>query len=489
MLSLLSTITIAQAVTTSPLSPTTPIPGSPLSPSKLVPPQELIPPQERLQPLETLQIQEVFQPQEIRPLPGQLDTVPVFNSNSPEIVQTEGVLLSTFPPTGMRDPSAHLNFPFQGRFDIFSHHISRARTPSETRTLFQGLMIYNPNDQLVKINILQGASYLTRPDALFLPMPSYVDDPLGNVYAGPGSRVMNDLLRGRRQGNWIPDILLPAGHSQMLMNLPIPAGTSAPTSNGRSTLLRLWSSGPVYIANLAMFAPLNPDGTERVPTLQEWQNLLINSGVAGPRDIPPTPMEQQYSRVTYGRVAGVAIGSQWQAKLTDSPKVDYLSIPRRGWALSYGLSTLYRGTLGTGQVQSAKLLVRYPDTAYQAHGNYGIHYSLKIPLHNHTRERQTVSISIQTPIKADKVKGGLLFFQPPEDRVFFRGPVRIQFTDDRGVVQTRYIHVVQQRGQEGEPLVTLTMPPGDRRIIEVELLYPPDSTPPQVLTITTLRNP
>jgi hypothetical protein len=455
----------------------------------MVPPQEILLEQDRLQPLETLQIQEIFQPQEIRPLPGQLDAVPVFNSNSPEIVQTEGVLLSTFPPIGMRVPSAHLNFPFQGRFDIFSHHISRARTVSETRTLFQGVMIYNPNSQLVKVDILQGASYLTRPDALFITLPSYVEDPLGKVHVGPGSRVVNDLLRGRRQGSWIPVMLLPPGHSQMLMNLPIPAGTTVPTSNGRSTLLRLWSSGPVYVANLAMLAPLNPDGSERVPTLEEWQNLLLSSGLAGPRDIPPTPMEQSYARVTYGRVAGVAMGSEWRAKLTDNPRTDYLSIPRRGRALSYGLSTLYRGTLGTGQIQSAKLVVRYPDTAYQAHGNYGIQYNLTLPLHNQTGERQTVSIAIETPIKEDRVKGGLLFFQPPEERVFFRGPVRLQFTDDRGVAQTRYVHVIQQRGQKGEALVTLNMPPGDRRTVEVDLIYPPDSTPPQVLTVTTLASP
>lgn len=41
--------------------------------------------------------QKVVQPQVVRPLPGSLDKIPVFNSNSPELVQTEGILLSTFP--------------------------------------------------------------------------------------------------------------------------------------------------------------------------------------------------------------------------------------------------------------------------------------------------------------------------------------------------------------------------------------------------------
>jgi hypothetical protein len=64
-------------------------------------------------------------PQQVKPLPGKLDTIPIFNSNSPELVESDGILLSTFPPEGKKTPSAHLNYPFQGRFDIFSHHIVR----------------------------------------------------------------------------------------------------------------------------------------------------------------------------------------------------------------------------------------------------------------------------------------------------------------------------------------------------------------------------
>lgn len=478
MLSLLPIVTLAQAVPPSAVPP----------PAPTAVPQELVLPREQLPVQEQLQSQEIFEPQEVRPLPGKLDTVPVFNSNSPEVVQTEGILLSTFPPDSKLVPSAHLNYAFKGRFDIFSHHISRARTASETRTLFQGVLVYNPTTQPIRLDILQGASYLTRPDALFSPLPSLVDDPRGTVYAGPGSRVVNDLLRGRRQGMWSPIVVIPPRQAQMLINLPIPAGTVTPTSNGRSTLMRLQSSGPIYMANLAMYAP-QENGRERVPTLEEWQTLLVNGGLAGPRDISPTPLTNKsggYERVLYGRVAGVAIGSQWQARLTDSPKTDVLSIPRKGHAFSYGLSLLYNGTFGTGQIQSAKMAVRYPDTAYQAHGNYGIQYSLTLPLKNTTKQTQQVVVAIQTPLKEDKSKGGLLFVKPPENRVFFRGPVRLQYEDDQGTNQVRYVHLIMQRGQAGEPLVNLTIPPGKQRTVQVDLLYPPDSTPPQVLTVKTL---
>lgn len=467
-----------------PLAQFAPIPAPTAAPFPAPFPQDRLPSPESLPPQETLPAQEIIHAQEIRSLPGKLDDIPVFNSNSPEVVLTEGILLSTFPSTGKRVPSAHLNYLFKGRFDIFAHHISRASNPNQTRSLFQAILVHNPSDRPVQLEVLQAATYLTRPDALFVDLPPHVEDPIGNVFSGPGSRVVNDILRGRRQGS-IPALLtVPPGRSQLLMNLPIPAGTVTPTSNGRSTLMRLSSSGPVYLATLAMFAPLN-GRTERVPTLQEWENLLVNAGLAGPRDIPPTSPNIKSTRITYGRVAGVARGSSWQAKLTDSNS-NHLSTPSPGRSFSYGLSTLQEGTFGTGQIQSAAMLVRYPDTAYLANGNYGIHYSLTVPLKNTTRKPQTVTLSIQSPLKQDKAKNELLFLSIPEPRIFFRGTVRVKFTDDRATSQTRFVHLVQRRGQQGQPLVTLNLKPGEQRLVEVDFLYPPDATPPQVLTISTL---
>jgi len=442
-----------------------------------LPPSEIPLLQEFLSPRELLQLQEV------RSLAGQADDVPVFNSNSPELVLTEGILLSTFSPEGKQFPQAHLNFSFKDRFDIFTHHIAKAGNGDATRTLFQGILVNNPGQQPVTINILEAATYLTRPDAIFINLPSVVENPIGTIFAGPGSRTMDDILRGRRR--WFPTLVLQPGQSEMLMNLPIPVGVVTPSSNGRSTLTRLRSSGEVYVANLAMFAPLNPDGTERIPTVEEWQRLLETANLAGPRDLVPTPLAQTTGPLIYGRVAGVARGSSWKARLTDKTG-DSLSVPLPGQAFSYALSTVLRGTLGTGQVQSARMLARYPDTAYQAHGNYGMAYDLTLPLHNATNQTRTVVLTLQTPLKENRIQGGLRFLDPPEPQVFFRGTVRFRYTDDQGELQTRYFHLVQNRGQMGEPLVLLTMPPGDRRLVYVEFLYPPDSTPPQVLTVRTL---
>ncbi|MEN9216492.1 MAG: DUF3370 domain-containing protein [Gloeomargarita sp. HHBFW_bins_162] len=476
----------------------------------------------------------IFSPQPVRPLPGALDDVLMFNSNSPEVVQQEGVLLSTFPPQGKRTPQAHLNLPLQGEFTLFAHHIFRTNNPENTPTLFLGFILYNPSNQYTRINVSQAASFLSTPEAPFVNLPSYLDNPRGYIFSGPGSRAMNVALRGGRQRNWPQNLVLAPGEYRLLANLPIPAPrlprtvtrlpvppemtlaqgivlalqnpTLAqgeievlpeqnlyPSSNGRSTFARLNSDGPVYVASLAMYANRTWDGREVMPTVQDWVQVLENGGLAGPRDIPPTPLHATNAvRFFYGRVAGVAKGSQWSARLTDeaagiaSAQPQLLTIPAQGQAFSYGLSTLNRGTFGTGQVQSAPLLVRYPDTAYLAHGNYGVHYDLELPLYNPGNFPQTVAISIQSPLKDDVNRGGLQFFDPPEPRVFFRGTIRVRFPAEDGSPQERYVHVVKYRGQQGEPLVTLTLPPKEQRLVQVDYLYPPDATPPQVLTVQTL---
>lgn len=432
------------------------------------------------------QPEEVVIPQEVRALPGRLDTVPVFNSNSPELVLKEGILLSTFPSEDKKVPTAHLNFPFQGRFDVFSHHIARAEPPEDLRSLYHGIILHNPGNTSVTVNILQGASYLSQPDAPFLPLDSFIPNDAGNVFAGPGSRVMSDILRGRRQNIFPAQIVIPPGESQMLLNLPIPVRELTPPLNGRSTYMRLRSNGTVYAASLAMFAKKNADGSERSPSLAEWEDLLKNGDLSTPRDKTPTPIQGTGKPAIYGRVAGVSRGSQWRSLLTDNSNSRYLTIPQPGQAFSYALSSLHGGTFGTGQIQTAPMLVRYPDTAYFAHGNYGIQYSLRLPLLNNSQSAKKVTVSLQTPIKENELtKSGLRFFTTPARQVFFRGTVRVRYRDEQGKPATRFVHLVQKRGEPGQPLVSLNMKPGDNSWVEVDFLYPPDASPPQVLTVAT----
>lgn len=433
------------------------------------------------------QPQEIVRPQRVEPLPGQLDSVPVFNSNSPELIGSEGILLSTFPPEGMASPDAHLNFSFEGRFDVFAHHVFRALDDGDRRSMYVGIVLYNPGDRPVTVDILQAASYLSQPDAPFLEFPAVVDNADGTVYAGPGSRVTHDILRGQRQDSFPPQLEIPPGEYRLLMNLPIPVAELEPPLNGRSTLMRLRSNGRVYAASLALQGRIDVMGQEQAPTLEEWQTLLQEGSLSTPRDRVPTPPDQTSDSIIYGRVAGVSRGSTWQAQLTD-PGSDYLSIPMFE-PLSFGLSTLAAGRLGTNQVQTAPMLVRYPDTAYQAHGNYGVQYSIRMVLFNPSSdpsgmESDAVTIALETPIKEDGLaQNGLRFFDPLPTAVFFRGTVRVRYTDNQGLPQTRYVHLLQRRGQQGTPLVVVQVPRLGTRLVEVDFLYPPDSTPPQVLTL------
>jgi hypothetical protein len=271
----------------------------------------------------------------------------------------------------------------------------------------------------------------------------------------------------------------------MLLNVPIPVRDLEPPVNGRSTLARLFSNGPVYAASLAKFSPRDAAGQERPPTLSEWETLLHSATLAGPRDrIPSLP--DDLTQLVYGRVSGVARGSRWRAQLSDPQSGGLtLQIPLPGQAYSYVISSVDRGTFGTGQVQSAPLLVRYPDTAYAAHGNYGVQYSLSLPLINPTDQIQTVTVALQTPLKSNQDQGNLQFYERPPQSIFFRGTVRIRYQDDQGTPRTQYVHLVQQQGQQGDPLVTLRVAPQDVRLVQVDLIYPPDAKPPQVLTVQT----
>ncbi|MBX9771821.1 MAG: DUF3370 domain-containing protein [Candidatus Obscuribacterales bacterium] len=421
--------------------------------------------------------QTVIEVQEIRPLPGKLDKIPVFNSNSPEVITNEGILLSTFPKDGKSFPDAHLNYPLSGRFDIFTHHIANASNASEIKTLYECLLIHNPTKRKITVTILQTASYLSQPDAPFIQLPDYLDNPDGKVFAGPGDRITSELLR-EADSKLPKQIILNPDETVILSSQPIPVKDLKPPLNGRSTLFKIKTTGPTCIANLATFANTDDNHQDIAPTFADWLRILNSGDLAKPR-------EKQASKtlarpIVYGRVAGIAEGDTW---LSTPLKI---SLPEPGQSISYAVSTIDGGTWGTEQIQSAPILVRYPDTAFQAHGNYAVKYDLTFPLFNPGTKSQSVTLTFQTPLKTDKKEGQLSFLDPPPNKIFFRGTLCLSYKDDNGQEQSKYMHVVSRRGQKGLPLVTLNIKPKSTRTVKVEFLYPPDSTPPQVLTIKTV---
>ena len=111
MLPFVLPLIFAQAI---PIPVMPPPPGTRPSPGVVTPPPAIAPSPEP---------QTISVSQPVRPLPGKLDTIPVFNSNNPELIFNEGIILSTLSSVGMANPYAHLNYQFKGRFDVFAHHV------------------------------------------------------------------------------------------------------------------------------------------------------------------------------------------------------------------------------------------------------------------------------------------------------------------------------------------------------------------------------
>ncbi|GAX37998.1 hypothetical protein NIES3585_40450 [Nodularia sp. NIES-3585] len=99
-----------------------------------------------------------------------------------------------------------------------------------------------------------------------------------------------------------------------------------------------------------------------------------------------------------------------------------------------------------------------------------------------------MTLTLETPLKEDKLsQGGVSFRKPSLDFPFFGGTVRLRYVDDQGQDKTRYVHLWHRTAQVLEPLLQVTLPPSNQRNVQLDLIYPPDSTPPQVVTVRTLE--
>lgn len=424
----------------------------------------------------------VLRETEVRPLPGSLGKIPMFNSNSPEIVRTNGILLSLLPKEGKRYPDAHLEYPLKGKFRVFTHHINNRIKQEDNRILYLGLIAYNPGDHDAKVRILKASSYVSQPDAPFIKLPAILPNNDGDIFAGPGDRVTNDFLRGDTQTGWPSKVTVPANGYAIIFALPVQVRGLLSQNNGRSTLLELSSSRKIYLAEVADLVKTDANRSSVPPSLARFVEIAETHNLSEERDKTPS-IPNAKGPLIYGRVAGVQVGCIWTGTATDGEKnITRLTIPENGKSLAFPICSLERGTFGTGQVQSAPLAARYPDTAYAAHGNYAVEYRMQFPLYNPSKNSVKVSVSLDTPVKTDSAKENLTYFEPPAKNTFFRGTVLVQYLSDRGKKIKNYIHLVQTRGTKSRELFNIVMTPKGRRNIQFSLFYPPDATPPQVIT-------
>ena len=168
----------------------------------------------------------ILRKQQVRPLPGSLDSVLMVNDNNPELIQNDGILLSTFPGQSDGSISAQLN----GRFDLFSHHVYAGDEEGSLKsTLWLALLVAPVGGNPVELTLLNGSTSLSQAtedgqtQSPFLPLPTLMAETTDVVASGPGSRVAGDLLAGRTaqefgQTQW----QLKPGQPTAVMVLPVP---------------------------------------------------------------------------------------------------------------------------------------------------------------------------------------------------------------------------------------------------------------------------
>jgi hypothetical protein len=410
----------------------------------------------------------------------------MFNDNNPELIREAGILLSGF--DGRRGfagralgvPQAHLDMAFNGTFELFSHHVYAGKPEELDSTLWLAVVGAPRGTRPVRLRLLSGSTALSQsldpaqPDAPFLPLPTLMPQRGEGVWAGPGSRVATELLERYRSPLFPGEWTLPPRRLTVLAVLPLPVRGLDPLLNGRNLQWRLQSDAPVDIATLAAFGP-----NDAPPPQQVWAKVL--DGPLSPREHAPTPRGRP-GKLVYSRVSGVQRGSTWRGRITD-PGRDSLSVRRA--PISWPISSLEQGTLGTAQVQTAELESFVPGTAWAAHGNYGVGYDLILPLRNDTAAPVRLRLALESPLKHDRPLGGLRFRPKAGPAVTFRGTVEVRGLDaaEGAALARRAFHLVLRSGEEGPPLGTVSLAPGERRELRVRLIYPADATPPQVLSL------
>jgi len=423
----------------------------------------------------------VLRRQVVAPLPGGLDAVPMLNDNNPELIREPGILLSTFPGTGRGVPAAHLNLPLSGRFDLFSHHVYAGRPETLDSTVWLAVVAAPRGNRPVQLKLRNGSTALSQAvtpgqaAAPFLPLPPLLRQQGGAmVWSGPGSRVATELLRRESSPELGRAWSLAPGQLTPLVELPLPVRGLDPLLNGRNLQMRLESDGPVDMAVLTAMG-----SNDRPPAAGVWRELL--NGALSPREHTPTPRGSS-GPIVYSRVSGVQRGSTWRARITD-PHATSLSVSRA--PISWPISSLERGSLGSGQVQSAELSSSYPGTAWAAHGNYGVEYVISLPLRNDTAAPVQLQLALESPLKHDQPLGGLRFLAIPGQAVMFRGSVEVEGLDgpDGRALGRQNFHLVLRSGQQGEAMGRVSLAPGQSRQLQVRLIYPADATPPQVLSL------
>jgi hypothetical protein len=388
------------------------------------------------------------------------------NDNHPEILSRytpeRAITSSTMPPQGTAHPGAHQNQAINGEGSIFSSHQNRTG-----RELHQNLLLHNPTDKPVRVQVSALASTTTReapyrdtttkPTAATATRP----DPSGTLGNGPGDRTADLVLRGHREGP--ASITIPPHGTAVLHSASHPKGVELVTQAQFKT------DGPVNAAVAYSTTPLANDKTGHSAKAAE---ILRTSDLVA-RDpkhdkIPSPPGD---GRFIYGRVAGMVEGSNGTATLTNDNGNKRFITDRPGTQEFAFLTKTTRNV--DGYDSAGRMLSRYPDSAYKNHGNYGADLTVSLPLHN--------------PANAPGPRRVRVYFDtPPEQN---NGGVSRSIRNSVAATAggtTRYFNLNQQAGSRSQtPLVDVTLKPGQSMDAALRMVNAANNTPPHTIRVVT----
>jgi hypothetical protein len=421
----------------------------------------------------------------VYPLPGGLNQTWVLHSNSPERVEQSGILVSSLPPQKLED-KRKLGVPLQGDFEVFLHHVARTQPLSSDR-LYLAIIASNPSDEPATIKLKQSAFFRTWPEAPFIPAAGIQNNENGQIFSGPGDRLALAWLRGE-SSLAAREIKLPAHTQEVVFLEAVPTNPLwvLQQDNALSGLFRFASESPVHLSTLAWVS-----ASGQPPRSQDLLNLLDSGLAAGPEEPPATQYSEEQKPPSgifrYGRVAGIGKGTQWQGRLNPLP----VEIGER---IGFPISSVYLKRLGTMQNQSAPLHKRVSDTAIESHGNYGVTYTLQAHLINPDPVPRRYAVYLHNPLEVrsdPEIFGAAeaIFQISRSAAVRFRGSLHLNWqlhSDSEQSQEDFWLHQVLHEGEEAAALKILELPAFSNGQLQLELVYPPDSTPPQLLEIQRL---
>ncbi|KZR75493.1 DUF3370 domain-containing protein [Prochlorococcus marinus] len=391
--------------------------------------------------------------QSARPLNGSFNKVPVLHSNQPETVVGSGILVNTAPGsavvvrTGQQLRNAE--FTFDGKFGIHIHHKYYPRDRRKLGNIRQrGLLTVaaianNPTDSSIELKFVRG-SVKNSFEAPYHSNKLMGVKPLGPRpwNTGPGDATAVQMLRGKLDRKLADNIVIPPHTKKVVFTTQIPARGIA---NG---LLSGTSNGPFQLAVVAA------EGA----TSEKNLIAILNSRRLAPGRTYLNRISEIETGKVFSRVAGVAIGDHYTAKLNHDLKHGALHVP---------LTSTRKHHFGTREIQVNPLETRMIDSAVNNVGTYGVRFDITLNLKGSGAHQLVLS----HPAATDKKK----------PFTAFRGSIGIK-------TEKKYkeVHVGLRSGQS-LPISNLELTTKKDNPVTISLVYPADNTPGHLLSVVPME--